>query len=173
MLTLHWVGVPALSTACRVGGADNGPAPPPTSSRPFNSLALIARDDVIAGVVNRNGLKPVAATAGREGKSRLAAIEPPHTGIPQPTRGEELWLNLSPAAAVVGVASHPAARGGAQGDPSSADGPGSSVAPTLKVLPLKLRDSSSGPQTTPRNMMSPSKVSSHQPHECVCSDETL
>ena len=35
VLTLHWVGAPTLSTACRVGGVDNGPAPPPTSSRPF------------------------------------------------------------------------------------------------------------------------------------------
>jgi hypothetical protein len=69
-----------------------------------STLALIARDDVIAGVLNRNGLK--TGHGNRWTRERVTALRSSYR-IPvfsAGVEGAEPWLNLSKAAAVVGVA---------------------------------------------------------------------
>ena len=68
-------------------------------------LALVARDDVIAGILNRNGLK--TGNGNRWTRERVTSLRSYHR-IPvhrAAEGGAEPWLNLSQAAAVVGVAS--------------------------------------------------------------------
>ncbi len=68
------------------------------------SLALIARDDVIAGVLNRNGLK--TGNGNRWTRERVTGLRSNYR-IPVYRKAEdaaEPWLNLSRAAAIAGVA---------------------------------------------------------------------
>jgi hypothetical protein len=67
------------------------------------ALALIAKDDVIAGILNRNGLK--TGNGNRWTRERVTSMRSNHR-IPVYRRAEdglEPWLNLSNAASVVGV----------------------------------------------------------------------
>lgn len=57
VLIVHWVGGALTSCACRSAGADSATAPLPILSKPCRQLVLIASDDLIAGLLNRNGLK--------------------------------------------------------------------------------------------------------------------
>jgi hypothetical protein len=67
------------------------------------TLALIARDDVIAGILNRNELR--TSHGNRWTRERVTSLRSSHR-IPVYCRAEgiEPWLNLGQAAAVVGVA---------------------------------------------------------------------
>ena len=70
----------------------------------MRTLALIARDDVIAGVLNRNGVR--TGHGNRFTRERVTALRS-HYRIPvfrAGAEGAEPWLNLSQAAALVGVA---------------------------------------------------------------------
>ncbi len=67
-------------------------------------LVLIARDDVIAGILTRNGLK--TGQGNRWTRERVTSLRSNYR-IPvycEATDGVEPWLNLSEAAAIVGVA---------------------------------------------------------------------
>ena len=104
VLTLHWVG--GAHTEHRLPRRRRGQrtSTPADIVEAVRSLALIARDDVIAGVLNRNGLK--TGYGNRWTRERVTSLRSSHR-IPvfrNPPEGEELWLNLSQAAAVVGVA---------------------------------------------------------------------
>ena len=55
VLILHWVGGAHPSTACHAGGVGQRTSTPADIVEAVRTLALIARDDVIAGVLNRNG----------------------------------------------------------------------------------------------------------------------
>jgi hypothetical protein len=68
------------------------------------TLALIARDDVIAGVLNRNGVR--TGHGNRFTRERVTALRSQYR-IPvfrEAAAGEEPWLNLTQAATRVGVA---------------------------------------------------------------------
>ena len=70
----------------------------------MRTLALIARDDVIAGILNRNGLR--TGHGNRWTRERVTSLRSSYR-IPvycEAEGGIEPWLNLSQAAAVVGVA---------------------------------------------------------------------
>src|SRR5260370_34149076 len=104
VLTLHWVG--GAHTEHRLPRRRRGQrtSTPADIVDAVRSLALIARDDVIAGVLNRNGLK--TGYGNRWTRERVTSLRSSHR-IPvfrDTSEGEELWLNLSQAAAVVGVA---------------------------------------------------------------------
>jgi DNA invertase Pin-like site-specific DNA recombinase len=104
VLTLHWVG--GAHTEHRLPRRRRGQrtSTPADIVEAVRSLALIARDDVIAGVLNRNGLK--TGYGNRWTRERVTSLRSSHR-IPvfrDTSEGEELWLNLSQAAAVVGVA---------------------------------------------------------------------
>lgn len=67
-------------------------------------LALIMKDDVIAGILNRNGLR--TGNDNRWTRERVTSMRSHHK-VPVYTAagdGIEPWLNLSQAAAVIGVA---------------------------------------------------------------------
>jgi hypothetical protein len=104
VLTLHWVG--GTHTEHRLPRRRRGQR----TSTPANvvdavrTLALIARDDVIAGFLNRNGLK--TGHGNRWTRERVTALRSSYR-IPlfrEAPEGAEPWLNLSQAAALIGVA---------------------------------------------------------------------
>src|SRR3954453_1782421 len=101
---LHWVG--GAHTEHRLPRRRRGQR----TSTPANvvdavrTLALIARDDVIAGFLNRNGLK--TGHGNRWTRERVTALRssyriPLFRAAPE---GAEPWLNLSQAAALIGIA---------------------------------------------------------------------
>jgi hypothetical protein len=101
VLTLHWVG--GAHTEHRLPRRRRGQrtSTPADIVEAVCSLALISRDDVIAGVLNRNRLK--TGYGNRWTRERVTSVRSSHH-IPvfrNPPEGEELWLNLSQAAAVV------------------------------------------------------------------------
>ena len=70
----------------------------------IRSLSLIARDDVIAGVLNRNGLK--TGHGNRWTRERVTGVRSSYR-IPvyrEAADGAEPWLNLSQAAPIARVA---------------------------------------------------------------------
>ena len=104
VLTLHWVGGAHSEhrlPRCRRGHRTSTPTDVVDAVR---TLALIARDDVIAGVLNRNGLK--TGHGHRLTRERVTALRS-HSRSPvfcEGVAGAEPWLNLSQAAALIGVA---------------------------------------------------------------------
>jgi len=104
VLTLHWVG--GAHTEHRLPRRRRGQrnATPDDLVEAVRSLALIARDDVIAGVLNRNGLK--TGNGNRWTRERVTGLRSNYR-IPvyrEAEDGVEPWLNLSRAAAIAGVA---------------------------------------------------------------------
>ena len=70
----------------------------------FRTLALIAKDDVTAGLLNRNGLK--TGNGNRWTRERVTALRSSYRiPVHRPAEdGQDPWLNLTKAAALVGVA---------------------------------------------------------------------
>ena len=136
-------------------------------------LALIAKDDVIAGILNRNGLK--TGNGNRWTRERVTSLRSSYR-IPvycQAESGVEPWLNLSQAAAIVGVAARTlrlaAERGEIDATHPLEDGPwifnrADLNGPAARGLNLRAR---SNPKT-PQYRTLPSKLSSHQRHSEMC-----
>ena len=104
VLILHWVG--GAHTEYRLPRRRRGQrtSTPADIVEAVRTLALIARDDVIAGVLNRNGVR--TGHGNRFTRERVTALRS-HYRIPvfRPAEeGAEPWLNLSQAAARLGVA---------------------------------------------------------------------
>ena len=104
VLTLHWVG--GAHTEHRLPRRRRGQrtSTPADVVAAVRTLALIAKDDIIAGVLNRNGLK--TGHGNRWTRERVTALRSNYR-IPvyrEPTEGLEPWLNLRQAAALVGIA---------------------------------------------------------------------
>ena len=103
VLTIHWVG--GAHTEHRLPRRRRGQrnATPDNIVEAVRALALIAKDDVIAGVLNRNGLK--TGNGNRWTRERVTSMRSSHR-IPvyRPAEdGQEPWLNLTKAASAVGV----------------------------------------------------------------------
>jgi len=104
VLTLHWVG--GAHTEHRLPRRRRGQrtSTPADVVDAVRTLALIARDDVIAGFLNRNGLK--TGHGNRWTRERVTALRSSYR-IPlfrEAPEGAEPWLNLSQAAALIGIA---------------------------------------------------------------------
>jgi hypothetical protein len=104
VLTIHWMG--GVHTEHRLSKRRRGQrnATPDGIVEAVRALALIAKDDVIAGLLNRNGLK--TGNGNRWTRERVTALRSSYR-IPvyrQAESGSEPWLNLTKAAALVGVA---------------------------------------------------------------------
>lgn len=104
VLTIHWVG--GAHTEHRLPRRRRGQrnSTPADIVAAVRTLALIARDDVIAGILNRNGLS--TGHGNRWTRERVTSLRSSYR-IPvycEAAGGIEPWLNLSQAAAVVGVA---------------------------------------------------------------------
>lgn len=104
VLTLHWVG--GAHTEHRLPRRRRGQrtSTPADVVETVRTLALIARDDVIAGLLNRNGVR--TGHGNRFTRERVTALRSQYR-IPvfrEAAEGEEPWLNLTQAAARVGVA---------------------------------------------------------------------
>ena len=102
---VHWIGGVCTARYARPGGAGgNATAPPPTSLPLCAPLALIANDDLIAGILNRNGL--VTGNGNRWTRERVTSVRSHHC-IPvykAAPDGIEPWLNLSTAAHLLKIA---------------------------------------------------------------------
>jgi DNA invertase Pin-like site-specific DNA recombinase len=104
VLTLHWVG--GAHTEHRLPRRRRGQrtSTPADVVDAVRTLALIARDDVIAGFLNRNGLK--TGHGNRWTRERVTALRSNYR-IPlfrEAPDGAAAWLNLSQAAALIGIA---------------------------------------------------------------------
>lgn len=104
VLTIHWMG--GAHTEHRLPKRRRGQrnATPESVVEAVRTLALIAKDDVIAGLLNRNGL--TTGNGNRWTRERVTALRSGYR-IPVHRPAEvdpEPWLNLTRAAALVGVA---------------------------------------------------------------------
>jgi DNA invertase Pin-like site-specific DNA recombinase len=104
VLLIHWIGGVhnEIRLARRRRGQRNSTSADIIAA--VRQLALIANDDVIAGVLNRNGL--VTGHGNRWTRERVIALRSHHR-IPvfKPACEAEPWLNLGDAARVLKVAS--------------------------------------------------------------------
>jgi DNA invertase Pin-like site-specific DNA recombinase len=104
VILIHWVG--GAHTEHRLPRRRRGQrnSTPADIVEAVRGLALIMKDDVIAGVLNRNGVR--TGNGNRWARERVTALRSHHR-IPVYRAAEdglEPWLNLGDAAAVVGVA---------------------------------------------------------------------
>ena len=104
ILLIHWVG--GVHTELRLPKRRRGQrnATPDDIIDAVRRLALIANDDLIAGILNRNGL--ATGNGNRWTRERVTALRSYRTipvFRPQPN-GVEPWLNLGTAARLLGVA---------------------------------------------------------------------
>ena len=104
VLTIHWVG--GAHTEHRLPRRRRGQRNSTSTDivEAVRTLALIARDDVIAGILNRNGLR--TGNGNRWTRERVTSLRSNYRIPVYRATGDgiEPWLNLSQAAAVVGVA---------------------------------------------------------------------
>lgn len=103
VIVIHWVG--GAHTEHRLPRRRRGQRNSTSADivEAVRALALIAKDDVIAGILNRNGLK--TGQGNRWSRERVTSLRSSYR-IPvyRPAEdGIEPWLNLSQAATVVGV----------------------------------------------------------------------
>jgi hypothetical protein len=104
VLTVHWMG--GAHTELRLPRRRRGQRNSTSSDivTAVRQLSLISKDNVIAGVLNRNGLR--TGNGNRWTRERVTSLRSSYK-IPvyQPTEDScEPWLNLRSAAALVGVA---------------------------------------------------------------------
>lgn len=103
VLVIHWVG--GVHTELRLPKRRRGQrnATPDDIVDAVRQLTLIANDDVIAGVLNRNGLP--TGNGNRWTRERVTALRP-YRKIPvfrHQFDGVEPWLNLGGAAKLLGI----------------------------------------------------------------------
>ena len=103
-LVLHWAG--GVHTELRVPRRRRGQhrgQTPPTIVEAVASLARICPDKLIAGILNRNGLQ--TGQGNRWTQERVTALRSHHqiACYNRETRVAQGWLNLTEAAAVVGL----------------------------------------------------------------------
>jgi hypothetical protein len=95
VLIIHWINGVHSEYACRGGGVGSAAADVIAAVR---QLVLIANDDLIAGVLNRNGL--VTGYGNRSTRERVTSLRSHHRmAVYKPADdGIEPWLNLGKAA---------------------------------------------------------------------------
>ena len=105
VLTVHWAG--GAHTQYRLPRRRRGQrtSTPADVVEAVRALALIAKNDVIAGLLTRNGLK--TGHGNRWTRERVTALRANYriAVYREPSDGHNLWLNFGEAAALVGVAS--------------------------------------------------------------------
>lgn len=104
VLVIHWMG--GVHTESRLSRRRRGQrnSTPAETIDAVRQLALIASDDLVASVLNRNGLR--TANDGRWTRERLCSLRS-YRKIPAfcPTpEGSEPWLNVTRAAVLPGTA---------------------------------------------------------------------
>jgi DNA invertase Pin-like site-specific DNA recombinase len=104
VITIHWVG--GAHTEHRLPRRRRGQRNSTSGSivQAVRALVLIAKDDVIAGILNRNGLR--TGNGNRWTRERVTSMRTKHQ-IPVYRHAEndvEPWLNLSQAASALGIA---------------------------------------------------------------------
>jgi DNA invertase Pin-like site-specific DNA recombinase len=104
VIVIHWVG--GAHTEHRLPRRRRGQRNSTSADivEAVRTLALVAKDDVIAGILNRNGLK--TGNGNRWTRERVTSLRSSYriAVYRAAEDGIEPWLNLSQAAAIVGVA---------------------------------------------------------------------
>lgn len=103
VLVIHWMG--GVHTELRLPRRRRGQrnSTPVETVEAIRQLTLIAKDDLIAGILNRNGLR--TGNGNRWTRERICSLRS-HRKIPPfqaAIDGVEPWLNLTNAAALLGV----------------------------------------------------------------------
>ena len=103
VLVIHWVG--GVHTDLRLPRRRRGQrnSTPVETVEAIRQLTLIANDDLIAGILNRNGLR--TGNGNRWTRERVCSLRS-HRKIPAfcpPPSGAELWLNLTKASALLDI----------------------------------------------------------------------
>jgi DNA invertase Pin-like site-specific DNA recombinase len=127
VILIHWVG--GAHTEHRLPRRRRGQrnSTPADTVEAVRGLALIMKDDVIAGILNRSGLR--TGNGNRWTRERVTSLRSHHKiPVHNPAEdGLEPWLNLNEAAATVGVAARTlrlaAERGEIDATHPLADGP--------------------------------------------------
>ena len=103
VLLVHWTG--GIHTELRLPRRRRGQrnSTSPDTIAAVRQLVLIASDDVIAGMLNRNGLR--TGRGNRWTRERVTSMRSSHrTPVYRPAKdGIEPWLNLTNAARLLGV----------------------------------------------------------------------
>ena len=104
VLIIHWIG--GVHTELRLPRRRRGQrnSTPPDIVKAVKQLALIANDDIIAGILNRNGL--LTGNGNRWNRERVCALRS-HRRIPvyrPASDGIEPWLNLTRSSALLDIA---------------------------------------------------------------------
>ena len=126
ILTIHWKG--GVHTELRLPRRRRGQCSTHTARELIEAVTVLARistDDVIAGVLNRNG--HLTGRGNRWTRERIASLRS-HNRIPSYKSDEErLWINLTDAADYLGISSRTLRlaidRGEIPADHPFADGP--------------------------------------------------
>ena len=104
VITIHWMG--GAHTEHRLPRRRRGQRNSTSAEivEAVSKLALTAKDDVIAGILNRNGLK--TGNGNRWTRERVTSLRSSYQiPVHRPAEnGVEPWLNLSHAATLIGVA---------------------------------------------------------------------
>ena len=104
VIVIHWIG--GVHTEHRLPRRRRGQrnSTPADIVEAVRTLALIARDDVLAGILNRNGLR--TGNGNRWTRERVTSLRSSYDiPVHRPAEdGIEPWLNLSSAATLIGVA---------------------------------------------------------------------
>ncbi len=103
VITIHWVG--GVHTEHRLPRRRRGQrnSTPANIIEAVSQLALIAKDDVIAGLLNRNGIR--TGNGNRWIREKVTSLRSKNSiSVHRPADdGVEPWLNLRHAAALIGV----------------------------------------------------------------------
>ena len=104
VLIIHWIG--GVHTELRLPRRRRGQrnSTPPDIVKAVKQLALIANDDIIAAILNRNGL--LTGNGNRWNRERVCALRS-HRRIPvyrPASDGIEPWLNLTRSSALLDIA---------------------------------------------------------------------
>jgi DNA invertase Pin-like site-specific DNA recombinase len=127
VLTIHWRG--GVHTELRVPRRRRGTATATSTEAvaAVRSLARVCTDDVIAGFLNRNGLR--TGRGNRWTRMRVTSLRLYHkiASYNNPNRREENWMNLTDASKFLGVSNRTLRlaiqRGDIQGEHPLPDGP--------------------------------------------------
>ncbi len=80
VLVVHWVGGVHTRSGCPNVGVASATAPQPIVIAAVRQLVLIAKDDLIAAILNRNGL--VTGYGNRWTRERVTSLRSHHTAFP-------------------------------------------------------------------------------------------
>jgi DNA invertase Pin-like site-specific DNA recombinase len=166
ILTLHWKG--GVHTELRLPRRRRGQSSTQTSRELIEAITVLARisnDDVIAGVLNRNG--HLTGRGNRWTRERVTALRSHHRIACYKPENRQIWMNLTAAAALLDISPRTLRlaidRGEIPADHPFADGPW--------VISRDILNSKAAQTLKPRARTRPRKpaIPLSEQHQCLFS----